>query len=157
MLLCGATLLAPLVPVLQARAKWRGREFARYRLEVDVVTLVKFCHYSVDVSGETIVAIHQNWCDEMGWGYIHPLEPKTVDELFDQFASEQYELYCSPAGCRCGTPVRNMIEWDRELGYPLSWTRGEVELPIQAMEILPECTVYYQTQVFGDVRVIPLE
>ena len=73
LLLCGAAIFVPLVPVLQARQKWNARSFDRYRLEVDITTLVKFCHYSIDVAGDQIVAVHQNWCDEMGWGYIQPL------------------------------------------------------------------------------------
>lgn len=154
MLLCGFALFVPLVPVLQARQKWNDRPYDHYRLEVDITTLVKFCHYSVDVTGNQIVAVNQNWCDEMGWGYIQPLQPQTVDGLLDQFADEQYEVYCSPAGCRCGTPVRNQIEWHPELGYPTSWTRGEVELPV---DVLPECTVYYETRIFGRVNVIPLD
>lgn len=154
MLLCGTAAFVPMMPVLRERQKWQDRPFQHYRLEVDLTTLVKFCHYSVDVSGDQIVAVHQSWCDEMGWGYIAPLEPQTVDQLFSQFMREQYEVYCSPAGCRCGTPVRNEIVWNAEYGYPESWTRGEVELPV---DILPECTVYYETRIFGRVTVIPLE
>lgn len=154
LLLCGAVAFAPLAPVLNARRKWNGRDFVRYRLQVDITTLVKFCHYDVEIAGNQIVRVHQNWCDEMGWGYIQPLTPQTVDELLDQFGQEQYEVYCSPAGCRCGTPVRNQITWHPELGYPVSWTRGEVELPI---DLLPECTVYYETRIFGEVKVTPLD
>lgn len=154
MVLCGAALFIPLFPILQARQKWNNRPFRHYRLEVDITTLVKFCHYSIDVSGDRIVAVNQNWCDEMGWGYIAPLEPMTIDQLIDKFADEQYELYCSAAGCRCGSPVRNEISWNPDFGYPQSWKRGDIDLLI---DILPECTVHYETRVFGRINVFPLE
>lgn len=152
--ICLLLTLLPRLPLLVAKQRWQRRPFERYRVKVEFNTIYKNCYYDVEVNRFEVTRIYQNWCDQLGEGFIEPLDPLTIDELFEKLIADQNKIYCSPAGCRCGNPVINEISWDREWGHPSQWIRKEAELPF-GFEPLGPCIVEYPFREIG--RIVSLE
>ena len=153
-ILCLLIALLPRLPLMVAKQRWQSRPFDRYRVKVEFSTIYKNCYYDVEVNHYEVSRIYQNWCDQLGEGFIQPLDPMTVDDIFEKLSAEQNQIYCSPAGCRCGNPMINEISWDSEWGNPTEWIRKEAELPF-GVEPLGPCIVEYPFREIG--RIVSLE
>lgn len=95
-----------------ARARWAGRHFSHYRLDLRLGALGS-CRQLIEIDGERVVAVAENTC---------ATRAPTVSELFDRIERDIRTLggRCGPNGCACDGTLVVDARYDPQLGYPLT-------------------------------------